>query len=122
MVARARRSSSESAPFNDLTERDADKGFGFMVGDDQVVHRALQLLESRLRAADVTLTSPTAVRDYLRLRLADLEHEVFVVLFLDSQHRLLAAEEMGGFNPSTQQLHEIVVPASRSAASFSAVR
>jgi DNA repair protein RadC len=40
------------------------------------------------------LTSPEAVRDYLRLTLASLPHEVFVVLFLDSQHRLLAADEL----------------------------
>ena len=39
------------------------------------------------------LGSPAAVRDYLRLRLAHLDHEVFVVLFLDAQHRLIAAEE-----------------------------
>ena len=41
-----------------------------------------------------TLTSPEAVRDYLRLTLAALPHEAFVVLFLDSQHRLLAADEL----------------------------
>jgi DNA repair protein RadC len=40
------------------------------------------------------LTSPEAVRDYLRLTLASLPHETFVVLFLDSQHRLLAADEL----------------------------
>ena len=39
------------------------------------------------------LTSPQAVRDYLRLRIANLEYEVFVALFLDSQRRLIAAEE-----------------------------
>lgn len=41
-----------------------------------------------------TMTSPDAVRDYLRLTLAAREHEVFVALFLDSQHRLIAAEEL----------------------------
>jgi len=40
------------------------------------------------------LTSPEAVRDYLRLSLATLPHEAFMALFLDSQHRLLAAEEL----------------------------
>jgi DNA repair protein RadC len=38
--------------------------------------------------------SPTAVRDYLRLQLADLGHEVFAVLFLDAQHRLLVYEPL----------------------------
>lgn len=37
---------------------------------------------------------PQAVKDYLRLRLAELPHEVFAVLFLDAQHRLIACEEM----------------------------
>ena len=42
----------------------------------------------------VALTSPEAVRDYLRSLIADLPHETFVVLFLDSQHRLIGADEM----------------------------
>jgi DNA repair protein RadC len=40
------------------------------------------------------LTSPQAVRDYLRLALGGKEHEVFVVLFLDAQHRVLSVEEL----------------------------
>jgi DNA repair protein RadC len=51
-------------------------------------------MESRLKYHDVALNSPQAVRDYLRLRLADLEWEVFVVLFLDAQNRLIACEEL----------------------------
>ena len=62
--------------------------------DDAVIRRALRIIESRLKFRDLALTSPQAVRDYLRLRIADVEHEVFVVLFLDAQHRLIACEEM----------------------------
>jgi len=40
------------------------------------------------------LTSPQAVRDYLRLSLDNRPYEVFVGLFLDSQNRVLAAEEL----------------------------
>ncbi len=40
------------------------------------------------------LTSPGAVRDYLRLAIAEREHEVFVCLWLDAQHRVLACEEL----------------------------
>ncbi len=40
------------------------------------------------------LASPQAVRDYLRLALASRPYEVFVGLFLDSQNRVLAAEEL----------------------------
>lgn len=40
------------------------------------------------------LSSPTAVRDYLRLMLAEREHEVFVAVFLDAQNRVIASEEL----------------------------
>lgn len=40
------------------------------------------------------LESPQAVRDYLRLSLAQRPYEVFLCLFLDARHRLLAAEEL----------------------------
>ena len=61
---------------------------------DAIIRRALRILESRLQSRDYTLSSPAAVRDYLRLRLAGLEYEVFVVLFLDSQNRLIVCDEM----------------------------
>src|SRR4051812_48165956 len=40
------------------------------------------------------LNSPSSVRDYLRLRLQQLQHEVFLVLFLDARHRLIEVEEL----------------------------
>lgn len=38
--------------------------------------------------------SPQAVKHYLQLHLGAKKHEVFAVLFLDAQHRLLALEEL----------------------------
>jgi DNA repair protein RadC len=38
--------------------------------------------------------APESVKQFLRLKLAGLPHEVFAVLFLDNQHRLIAMEEM----------------------------
>ena len=40
------------------------------------------------------LSSPQSVKDYLRLSLAGREHEVFVAMMLDAQHRVIACEEM----------------------------
>jgi DNA repair protein RadC len=40
------------------------------------------------------LSSPQAVRDWLRLSLGGLQHEVFVALWLDAQNRLIASEEL----------------------------
>jgi len=54
---------------------------------------ARRSLQDELRAASA-LTSPGAVRDYLRLAIADREHEVFVCLWLDAQHRVLRFEEL----------------------------
>lgn len=50
-------------------------------------------LAEQMRSRDV-LSSPRQVRDYLCLKLGGLVREVFVVLFLDAQNRVLAQEEM----------------------------
>jgi DNA repair protein RadC len=41
-----------------------------------------------------SLSSPAAVKDYLVLMLGGLSHEVFAVLFLNAQNRLIATDEM----------------------------
>ena len=41
-----------------------------------------------------TLSSPQAVRDFLRLTLGRRDHEVFLALMLDAQHRVIASEEL----------------------------
>ena len=42
----------------------------------------------------VTLSSPQDVKDYLRLAIGMLEHEVFCVVFLDAQHRVIELQQM----------------------------
>ena len=44
-------------------------------------------------AQGAALTSPGAVRDYLRLTLGARQHEVFLCLWLDAQHRVVAVQE-----------------------------
>jgi DNA repair protein RadC len=67
----------------------------------------LAVLELARRALAMQLAerpvfdSPDAVRDYLRLQLGELDHEVFAVLFLDAQHRLQSYEPM--FNGTLTQ-------------------
>lgn len=58
-----------------------------------VLEMARRSLNAELRAATV-FSSPGAVRDYLRLRLANLQHEVFFALWVDAQNRLISAEEL----------------------------
>jgi DNA repair protein RadC len=56
---------------------------------------------------------PQAVRDFLQLHLGSRPHEVFAVLFLDSQHRLLAFEEMfrGTLTQTSVYPREVVIRA-----------
>ena len=63
------------------------------IADDAVIAAALGILERRIRTAEC-LASPQAVRDYLRLRLGAREHEVFMAVWLDAQHRVIATEEL----------------------------
>jgi DNA repair protein RadC len=58
-----------------------------------VLEMARRALAEEMQDADV-LSSPMAVRDYLRLRLGGLGHEVFMAVFLDAQNRILQAEEL----------------------------
>ena len=54
---------------------------------------ARRSLHEQLRE-ESALTSPGAVRDYLRLAIASRAHEVFVCIWLDAQHRTIACEEI----------------------------
>ncbi|HTY98956.1 MAG TPA: DNA repair protein RadC [Rhodocyclaceae bacterium] len=58
-----------------------------------VLELARRALGEELRRRDV-LASPAAVRDWLRLKLAGLPHEVFCALWLDAQNRLIAWDEL----------------------------
>jgi DNA repair protein RadC len=68
---------------------------GDQPGDDAIIARALQILEHRARYSDnISVSSPEAARDFCRLKLAGLPHEVFGVLWLDAQNRLISFEEL----------------------------
>lgn len=58
-----------------------------------VLELARRALAEQLKARPL-FDSPRAVREYLQLQLGAHAHEVFAVMFLDSQHRLIALEEM----------------------------
>lgn len=85
-----------------------------------LVQRALDLIASKATpGTSQILSCPAAVRDYLRLLLGDRPHEVFTVVFLDSQHQVICVEEMfrGTLTQSSVYPREIVIAAlSRNAA------
>jgi DNA repair protein RadC len=58
-----------------------------------VLELARRSIASELAARPV-FDSPGKVKDYLQLQLAGRAHEVFAVLFLDAQHRLIEYREL----------------------------
>jgi DNA repair protein RadC len=77
--------------------------------DDAIIAQALGILAKRVKTGPI-FGRPADIKDYLRLKLGTLEHEIFVVLFLDSQHRLIALEEMfrGTLNQTSVYPREVV--------------
>jgi DNA repair protein RadC len=60
---------------------------------DEIVATAIDILAVRLPHTDA-LTNPDDVKKYLVTQFADLEHEVFACLFLDTRHRVIRYAEM----------------------------
>ncbi|CNE86802.1 TPA: DNA repair protein RadC [Yersinia enterocolitica] len=79
-------------------------------GEQRTIRRALNLLARQLREPGVAFTSTHVTRDWLRLHLTGLEREVFIVLWLDNQNRLLAQETLftGTINSTTVHPRELV--------------
>ncbi|MBK8119528.1 MAG: DNA repair protein RadC [Sulfuritalea sp.] len=58
-----------------------------------ILELARRALAGAMKLKDA-LASPKAVRDWLRLSLGSLQHEVLVALWLDAQNRLIDSEEL----------------------------
>ena len=75
----------------------------------ELARRALaeELMEKTL------FSTPQVVRDYLQLQLGSRPHEIFAVLFLNSQNRLIALEEMfrGTLTTTSVYPREVVIRA-----------
>lgn len=60
----------------------------------RTIELALGILEAYMRTPSDAFSCPNAVQQYLCLHLGGLPHEVFGVLFLDAQNRLITYETM----------------------------
>ena len=78
--------------FAELFVRDADGEYRAASGDE-VLHRARRVLSHRVRRG-TAFSSPQVARTYLSLRLGARDHEVFAVVMLDTQHRLIEVLEL----------------------------
>ena len=77
-----------------------------------VFEMARRALSQRLKEREAFHT-PGAVKQYLQLQLAHKNHEVFAVLFLDHQNRMLAMEELfrGTLSQTSVYPREVVLRA-----------
>ena len=81
--------------------------------------RAISILRARFQERDV-FSSPDAVKDFLRLQAQGLQHEVFAVMYLDAQNKLIDYERLfrGTLTQTSVYPREIVKQAlARNAAS-----
>ena len=61
--------------------------------DETIIDKALEILEARMQYGE-TISSPSDTKQYLTLKLAGKEHEVFCCLFLDNRHRVISFDEL----------------------------
>ncbi|MEX1221768.1 MAG: DNA repair protein RadC [Idiomarina sp.] len=75
----------------------------------ELFNRASQLIEERFQRGDA-YCNPQNVKDFLQYKLAHQEREVFSVMLLDSQHRLIEFRELfqGTINAAPVYAREVV--------------
>lgn len=76
---------------------------------NEIIQCALKCLENRINYHSNPLTSPQEVRDYMRLQLSQEKNEIFVALFLDTQHRILAFEKLFQGTVDSATVHARVI-------------
>lgn len=77
------------------------------------LHAAVELARrhyQQLMMVGPALANPRATREFLRMRLRDLPHEVFAIVYLDNRHRVIAFEELfrGTIDGSSVYPREVV--------------
>ncbi|WP_414164569.1 JAB domain-containing protein [Superficieibacter sp. BNK-5] len=71
----------------------------------RTIKRALTLLDRHLRETGVAFTSTQAARDWLKLKMAGLEREEFMVLYLNQQNQLISHETLFAGSISSTEVH-----------------
>ena len=87
----------------------------FPMNEQRTIRRALRLLEKYQRQPSESFLAASFAKNWLQLYLAKQEREVFVVIYLDNQHRLLEHETLffGTINHTEIHPREIVKSALR---------
>lgn len=78
--------------FSSLIIQNENGQFRLATGEE-VIKAARREISVRF-CRGTAITSPAITKDYIQLKLAHHEHEVFAVLWLDNRHRVLSFEEL----------------------------
>lgn len=70
-----------------------DNGSTRPATEDEIIAAARHALDVKIKRQG-NLTSPADSKAFVSLRLGDLPHEVFAVVFVDAQHRVIEFREM----------------------------
>lgn len=91
-----------------------DRGCYVPATAEQILEAAREVVDVKIRRGQA-MTSPDLVKDYLGAKLVGHEHEVFAVLFLDTQHRLIEFIELfhGTIDAASVYPREVVKQALR---------
>lgn len=106
-------SACEIDPRPELVVRDG-QGHYNLATPDQILDAAQQVIRQKTkRGAD--FKNPSSAAQFLIPKMAELEHEVFVVMFLDVRHHLIEYSEMfrGTYNSAQVHPREVVKEALR---------
>ena len=91
-ITTAATSAAPYRPTSALLVREVDGQYR-VATPEEVLSQAWTVLADRVKPG-ASLSSPQDVKDFLRLEIGHLEHEVFGVVFVDSQHRLIEMQQM----------------------------
>lgn len=106
-------SACEIDPRSELVVRDG-QGHYNLATPDQILDAARRVITQKMKPG-VNFERPLSAAQYLIPKLGELEHEVFVVMFLDTRHRLIEYSEMfrGTYNSASVHPREVVKEALR---------
>lgn len=87
-----KRTFNTKAKIADFGIRERDGAYR-AASEEDIIQAALTIMDARFTKGAAIL-SPEKTREFLKLHLAHVPHEIFAVLWLDNQHRVIAFEKL----------------------------